>query len=90
MSEPATRGSHSRVNVLRKADELLELLARDGELTITELAERAGEPRSSVYRLVATLEELDFAAPGRRPGAYQLGLQLYRYGRFSQVSAPAP
>jgi DNA-binding IclR family transcriptional regulator len=80
MTPAAVQGSHSRVNVLRKADELLELLAKFGELTITELAERAGEPRSTVYRLVATLEELGFAAAGRRPGSYQLGVQLYRYG----------
>lgn len=80
MSSAAVRPSHKRVNVLRKADELLELLASFGELTITELAARSGEPRSSVYRLVATLEELGFAAPGRRPGGFQLGMQLYRYG----------
>lgn len=69
-----------RLNVLKKADELLELLAENPNLTIAQLAEQSGEPRTSVRRLVATLEQMEFVATQRSPSTYQLGMQLYRLG----------
>ena len=47
------------VRVLGKAARLLDLLAERGELTVQALAEAAGEPRSSVYRLLAGLREIE-------------------------------
>ena len=68
------------INVLAKAGALLDALDADGELTPSELADRLGEPRSSVYRLLASLEELGFVAPGMTRGTFQLGMKLYRLG----------
>src|SRR3954453_7146014 len=73
----ATRDSP--VAVLTKAGALLDCLA-DVELTPAELTVRMGEPRSSVYRLLASLSELELIDPGTRRGTYRLGLKLLRLG----------
>src|SRR4051812_36819959 len=69
----------SPVAVLAKAGALLDCLA-EGELTPAELTVRMGEPRSSVYRLIASLSELELIDPGTRRGTYRLGLKLLRLG----------
>src|SRR3954451_17253702 len=69
------------VAVLGKAVALLDCLAEQGEATPARLAELTGEPRSSVYRLLASLHELELIEPGRRRGTYLLGLKLFRLGR---------
>jgi DNA-binding IclR family transcriptional regulator len=68
------------INVLAKAGAVLDALDADGDLTPAEIADRLGEPRSSVYRLLASLESLGFVAPGMRRGTYQLGIKLYQLG----------
>lgn len=84
------------IQVLAKAGALLDALHDRGELTATELAEALGEPRSSVYRLLASLQELGFVAPGARRGTVQLGIKLFRLGssalrsRDLRVAAHAP
>jgi DNA-binding IclR family transcriptional regulator len=75
----ATDARESPVAVLRKAGALLDSLA-DGELTVADLAARTGEPRSTVYRLVAGLTELELVEPGSRKGTVRLGLKLLRLG----------
>jgi DNA-binding IclR family transcriptional regulator len=52
----------------------------DGELTPAEIAVRIGEPRSTVYRLVANLRDLELIDSGVQQGAYRLGLKLLRLG----------
>jgi DNA-binding IclR family transcriptional regulator len=68
------------INVLAKAGAVLDALDAGGDLTPAEIAEHLGEPRSSVYRLLASLEALGFVAPGMRRGTYQLGIKLYQLG----------
>jgi len=48
------------VKVLAKAVAALDALAESDGLTPSELAERLDEPRSSVYRLLNSLEDLGF------------------------------
>src|SRR3954449_4659488 len=74
---PATRDSP--VAVLSKAGALLDCLS-DGELTAAELTVRMGEPRTTVYRLIASLCELELIDAGSRRGTYRLGLKLLRLG----------
>jgi DNA-binding IclR family transcriptional regulator len=81
--------------VLNKVAALLDVLARDGELTAAEIAAISGEPRSSVYRLLGSLTELDFVEPGARRGGFRLGLGLLRLGsavieRFNVRQAALP
>src|SRR3954447_13997980 len=79
----ATRDSP--VAVLSKAGALLDCLA-GGELTAAELTVRMGEPRTSVYRLIASLCELELIDAGSRRGTYRLGLKLLRLGGIVMAS----
>lgn len=93
----AGRGSSrgGPVAVLAKAVALLDRIAEEGEVTPARLAELVGEPRSSVYRLLASLQELGLVEPGTRRGTYLLGLRLFRMGstvvsRFDERQAALP
>ena len=81
--------------MLAKAAHLLDLLADHGELTVQVLADRASEPRSSVYRLLAGLRDVGFVEPGSRRGTYRLGLWPLRLAsvvvsRFDERQAALP
>lgn len=83
------------VAVLGKAVRLIELLAEHGEMTPAKLAELTGEPRSTVYRLLSTLDELELVDVGNSRGTYRLGLKLFRLGstvveRFDERPAARP
>jgi DNA-binding IclR family transcriptional regulator len=83
------------VAVLAKATALLDHIAAEGEVTPARLAELTGEPRSTVYRLLASLQQLELVEPGRRRGTYLLGLKLFRLGtavvsRFDARAAAQP
>lgn len=75
-----------RVRVLAKAARLLEILADNPDLSAPALAQRLGEPRPTVYRLVQDLVALDYVEEGPRPGTYRLGLQLFRLGSLVGLS----
>jgi DNA-binding IclR family transcriptional regulator len=68
------------MQVLAKATRILECLADEPELTVAQLAEALGGPRSTVYRLVANLEQLDFVEPGSQRGTYRLTTKVFRLG----------
>lgn len=79
----ATRSAvraESSVAVLAKAVRVLDLLAGTREASAAELADTLGEPRSSVYRLLSSLAELDLVEPGSQRGTFRLGLKLLRLG----------
>jgi DNA-binding IclR family transcriptional regulator len=83
------------VAVLAKATALLDHLAAAGAATPARLAELTGEPRSTVYRLLASLQDLELVEPGPRRGTYILGLKLFRLGstvmsRFDERQAALP
>jgi DNA-binding IclR family transcriptional regulator len=83
------------VQVVAKVGALLDCLAEAGETTASDLADRMSEPRSTVYRLLATLQPLDLVEPGSRRGTYRLGLGLLRLGsavvaRFDERRAALP
>jgi DNA-binding IclR family transcriptional regulator len=83
------------VNVLSKADRVLELLADQGEMPIAGLIEALEEPRTSVYRLLESMQELGWVEPGGRRGHYRLGLKVFRLGaavsrRFDERQAALP
>jgi DNA-binding IclR family transcriptional regulator len=68
------------VQLIEKVAAVLDALEAGGELTAAELATATGEPRSSVYRLLATLEALGYVEPGDRRGGVRLGLRLFQLG----------
>jgi DNA-binding IclR family transcriptional regulator len=74
------RTPDSGVQVLVKAAAVLDLLAARGAMSAAGLALELGEPRSSVYRLLGTLQRLELVEAGERRGEYRLGLKLLRLG----------
>ena len=83
------------VAVLVKAMRLIDLLADRGEMTPAQIAELIDEPRSTVYRLLGTLQDLEFVDPGHARGSYRLGLKVFRLGskvveRFDVRAAAHP
>lgn len=64
---------------------LIELLAQESPLGVTEIAHRAGASKSGVHSLLATLVRSGYAdhAPG---GTYRLGLKAWEIGRSVPVA----
>jgi DNA-binding IclR family transcriptional regulator len=94
VERPDSNGTAS-VAVIAKAMALVDRIAEEGELTPARLAELTGEPRSTVYRLLGSLQELGLVEPGPRRGTYVLGLKLFRLGRtvvsrFNERQAALP
>jgi len=82
---------------LEKAALLLDCLeeSKGVELSVAELADMTGEPRSTVYRLLRTLRELGWVEAGATRGTFRLGLKLFRLGgavmrRFDVRQAALP
>lgn len=85
----------SPVQSLAKAAAALDRLADAGELTAAELATALGEPRSSVYRLLAGLGEAGLVEPGSVRGTFRLGMKLFQLGskvaqRFDERQVALP
>ena len=68
------------LRLLEKAVEVLDLLAEERSMTIAQIAERTGEPRSSLYRLLGSLERHDFVESSGPRGSYRLGVHVLRLG----------
>jgi DNA-binding IclR family transcriptional regulator len=84
-----------RVQSVVKVFGLIETMVELGEATVGELADALGEPRSSVYRMVATLQQLELVEPGARRGVFRPGIGLVRLGgtvlaRFDERRVATP
>lgn len=79
---PAAR-DHSSIAAIGKAVRLLDCFSnRRPELSVAELVQMTGFARSSVYRLVGTLEEVGWLAR-TESGAYRPTLRLFRLGNIA-------
>jgi DNA-binding IclR family transcriptional regulator len=93
---PGTKpDAQNTVNVLDKAFELIDELAAVGDQSAAELAKRLDEPRSTVYRLLASLRRHGMVETGPTRGSFRLGLELVRLGgivvsRFDDRTAALP
>jgi len=61
------------IQSIDKALDLIELLAEHGTLSLIELTERLEQPKSSIYRIVLTLENRGFISRSDEDGKYCLG-----------------
>lgn len=68
------------MDILAKTDVLISTLGDRGEMSAAELAAAVSEPVSSTYRLLTSLMESDWVAPGTRRGLYRLGFFFMRIG----------
>ena len=77
---PAPKGGRSRsiydVAVLQKALDLLEVLAEEPDLGLSELSEKTGASKASTYRMLSTLESRGFVVKRGDTRKYAPGVQL--------------
>ena len=66
------------IQLLGKAGQIVDELARLGPLTAAELAKAVSEPRPSVYRIVAALEQIDVVRAAG-DGRVELGTAMLRW-----------
>lgn len=81
MNQPESESSRYTVQVLAKALDLLDLLARQGAMSLTQLCQELGQPKSSVFRYLVTLEEHGYVQRAQNGETYSLGLKLLELGR---------
>lgn len=76
-----SRQTQAPVQALGKAMELLDLLqAQRRPMTLAELSERSGYPKSTVYALLSSMRAYSYVEQ-RPDGRYALGIRLYECGR---------
>ncbi len=83
------------IEVLRKASLVLTELERHGELSAVELAALTDEPKTSVYRLLRSMQELDLVERSTRRAAFRLGPKILELAsgvlrRYNVREAAAP
>jgi DNA-binding IclR family transcriptional regulator len=66
----------NNVEILAKASGVLNTLERESALTVAQIAASVGEPVSSTYRLIRSLQALGWVEPGTRRGLYRLGVYV--------------
>ncbi|MBP1933325.1 IclR family transcriptional regulator [Ammoniphilus resinae] len=64
------------INSIEKALDLLELLAEKENLNLLELAELTNRPKSSLFRIITTLENRGYIARSENNDKYCLGLKI--------------
>lgn len=72
-------GEQPGLSIFVKANRVIEVLADRGELSVTDLAQACEEPASSLYRLLASLTDLEWVDKGSRRGTYRLGVSFVRF-----------
>jgi DNA-binding IclR family transcriptional regulator len=73
--------------MLRKANAVLSLFTPDTpELAVVEIAERLKRPRSTVYRILATMAETGFLDQDPNTGRYRIGMHLATLGELARQS----
>ena len=63
-----------------KTMDILELFYEHEELSLTEMVQLTSMPKTSVYRLIGSLEEMEFLQ--KRKGKYHLGVVFLRFGQL--------
>lgn len=75
---PGSKGGGALVQSVDRAVTVLEILARDGEAGVTELAEELGVHKSTAFRLVGALEQRDLVEQTTDRGKYELAHGIVR------------
>ncbi|ODT80436.1 MAG: transcriptional regulator [Pelagibacterium sp. SCN 64-44] len=80
-SPKAVRSSDDHLKSLVKLVRVLECFStNDRALTLAEICQRTGFPRSTTHRLLASLREVGFLEQDRERDRYRLGLKLFELG----------
>ncbi len=74
----------NQVLVIDKAVRLLDQFRAVDTLTLAELSERLRMSKSTVHRLLSSLEQVGFIERGSQAGSYRLGMKLFELGSLVQ------
>lgn len=86
----AEHDRRSGVQVIARAAAILRVLAAEAaDLSLTQLADRVGLPRTTVHRICRALEEEGFVATGGATGRLYLGPGLLRLAAGGRRDLPA-
>ncbi|HWI31703.1 MAG TPA: IclR family transcriptional regulator [Microbacterium sp.] len=78
------------MSILGRAATILNIIAEGrGRLTLTDLSNRSGLPRSTVHRIVQELEREYFVIRHARAGGYFLGPGVLKFGMNSHLALVA-
>ncbi|RAV19888.1 IclR family transcriptional regulator [Paenibacillus contaminans] len=75
MAEESAKQDRYAIQSVDKALDVIEQLAELESASLIELAERLGQPKSSLYRIILTLENRGFIARSDQDGKYCLGFK---------------
>ena len=79
---PAKQKASYSIHSVENAIDLLEAICDEGgEARISQLSQRLGMNKTSVYRLLATFEKRGFVERGEDSVKYRLGLSAYEMGQ---------
>jgi DNA-binding IclR family transcriptional regulator len=75
------RGGDDALKSLTKIARVLECFSTaERALSVAELCQRTGFPRSTTHRLLSSMKEVGFLDQDRSRDRYRLGLKLFEYG----------
>ena len=73
-----SEGAEDRLQSVGRAIQVLEIIAEDGEMGVTDLAQRLGVHKATASRLAGTLAARGLIERDRATGRYRLGFGLIR------------
>ena len=76
----APESAGSTVHALERGLLVLQVLAREGSVSLTDLSLTMGMPTSTVHRLLSTLEKLGFAGLDSDSNEWSIGIETFRVG----------
>src|SRR5450755_34703 len=73
---------------VQTALEVLELLMRENEVEVSDIAQRMGVPETTAHRLLSAICARDLAKHNPDTGRYQLGVHLAELGQMASDRVP--
>jgi DNA-binding IclR family transcriptional regulator len=85
----------TNISVLAKAFRLIELLILDGEMRLGEISRKLGFPKTTVYRILVTLENLGYAKQNPLSQSWRGTIKFFEVGSklvsssFVEIAKPS-
>jgi DNA-binding IclR family transcriptional regulator len=77
----STPAPNYQIRAIDRALDILEaFLRREPKLSLAALCQKTGLPKSTVFKILAVLEQREYVRKDQNDGAYRIGLQCFRLG----------